>query len=51
MRQTKRPFVVLLPALVLTVGLAHRRDRVSEICVIGGGIVYCAPYDRDPPPS
>ena len=51
MKQTKRRLVVLVPALVLMVGLALSRDRVREICVIGGDIVYCAPYDPDPQPS
>jgi hypothetical protein len=35
---------VIVPALVaLMMGLALPRDRVNEICVIGGDIVYCAP--------
>lgn len=52
MAQTIRRFVAFAPALVLMVGLAAAarpvapRDRVHEICVIGGDIVYCAPYDR-----
>jgi hypothetical protein len=52
MAQTIRRFLTLAPALVLVAGLATAarpltpRDRVSEICVIGGDIVYCAPYDR-----
>jgi hypothetical protein len=31
--------------LALTAGLAASSDRVSEICVIGGDIHYCAPKD------
>ena len=31
--------------LALTAGLAASGDRVSEICVIGGDIHYCAPKD------
>jgi len=32
-------------ALALTAGPAAAGDRVSEICVIGGDIHYCAPKD------
>jgi hypothetical protein len=46
MKQTRRRFLALVPAFVLMMGLALPRDRVHEICVIGGDIVYCAPYDR-----
>lgn len=47
MSQRKRRFVAVVPVFVLTVmGLGLQRDRVNEICVIGGDIVYCAPYDR-----
>ena len=46
MRQTKRRLVALVPAVVLMAGLGLAQDRVHEICVIGGDIVYCAPYDR-----
>jgi hypothetical protein len=38
-----------LSAVVLTLavaaGLAPSSDRVSEICLIGGDIHYCAPKD------
>jgi hypothetical protein len=50
MTQKKRQVMLLAP-VVLMVGLALAHDRVSQICVISGDIVYCAPYDRDPPPS
>ena len=46
MKQTRRRVLALVPAFALMVGLALPRDRVNEICVIGGDIVYCAPYDR-----
>ena len=46
MKQRKRRVLALVPAFVLMAGLGFARDRVNEICVIGGDIVYCAPYDR-----
>lgn len=46
MKQTRRRFLALVPAFVLLLGLALPRDRVNEICVIGGKIEYCVPYDR-----
>ena len=36
---------VIMLTLALTAGLAASSDRVSEICVIGGDIHYCAPKD------
>jgi hypothetical protein len=52
MDQTIRRFVALVPVFAMVAGLAlaarttASRDRVNEICVIGGTIVYCVPYDR-----
>ncbi len=46
MKQTRRRLLALVPAIVLLVGLAVQRDRVNEICVVGGKIEYCVPYDR-----
>ena len=45
MKQTRRRLLALVPAFVLLVGLALARDSVNEICVIGGKIEYCVPYD------
>jgi hypothetical protein len=35
----------LVLAFALAAGLVASGDRVSEICVIGGDIHYCAPKD------
>lgn len=52
MDQMVRRFVALVPVLAMVAGLAladratASRDRVNEICVIGGDVGYCVPYDR-----
>ena len=52
MDQTIRRFVALVPVLAMVAGLALAvratapHDHVNEICVIGGKIEYCVPYDR-----
>jgi hypothetical protein len=52
MDQTIRRLVALLPAFAMVAGLAlaapstAARDRITEICVIGGQFDYCVPYDR-----
>ena len=48
MEQTIRRLMALVPALALVAGLAAAvrstsDDHISEICVIGGDIVYCVP--------
>jgi hypothetical protein len=54
MDQMVRRFVALVPVLAMVAGLAlaggatASRDRVNEICVYGGKIEYCVPYDREP---
>jgi len=52
MDQTIRRFVALAPVLAMVAGLAlavgatGTHDRLNEICVVGGKIEYCVPYDR-----
>jgi hypothetical protein len=53
MEQRIRRFVAVVPALALVTGLtvtagAGARDRVTDICVIGGDIAACVPPKDEP---
>ncbi len=39
---------VFVGILAVTTGLTTSGDRVNEICVVGGKISYCVPYDSEP---